>query len=52
MKNLKPQQKKDLVRFVIGGLAALLISKSEKFVNKKADDYFGPDEPKKKKKKD
>jgi hypothetical protein len=47
-----PQKKKDLVRFLVAGFAALLISKSEKFVNKKADDYFGPDveKPKKNKK--
>lgn len=50
MKNLTRQHKKDIVRFLAGGLAAYLLSKSEKFINKKADEYYGPDEPKKKKK--
>jgi hypothetical protein len=50
MKNLKPQQKKDLVKFLVGGLFAVLLSKGEKIINKKADDHFGPDEEKPKKK--
>lgn len=45
MKKLKPVAKKDIVRFVAAGLAALLLSKAEKFINKKADDYYGPDQP-------
>lgn len=48
-----PQKKKDLIRFVAGGLAAYFLSKAEKLINTKADDYFGPDveKPKKKNKK-
>ncbi len=38
-----PQKKKDLIRFVAGGLAAYFLSKAEKLINNKADDYFGPD---------
>lgn len=45
MKNLKPVAKKDIVRFVAAGIAAVLLSKAEKFINKKADEYYGPDEP-------
>lgn len=37
------QQKKDLVKFLVGGLAALAISKIESTINKKANDYFGTD---------
>lgn len=49
-KNIPPQQKKAIVRFFVGGAIALLLKKSETLVNKKADAYFGPDEPKKNKK--
>lgn len=42
--NLSNKRKKDIVRFIVGGVVALLLSKSEKIINKKADDYFGPDE--------
>lgn len=36
-------QKKALVRFVVAGAFALLLSKVETLINDKADDYFGPD---------
>ncbi|WPJ30661.1 hypothetical protein [Streptomyces phage Psst1] len=44
MPKLKPQNKKDIVKFLAAGLAAVLLSKIEKAINKQADDYFGPDE--------
>jgi hypothetical protein len=51
MKNLSNQQKKDAVRFVVAGLIAVILKKAEKAINAKADEHFGPDEPKKSKKK-
>lgn len=45
---LKPQNKKDIVKFLVAGAFAVLLSKIEKAVNNKADDYFGPDEEPKK----
>lgn len=41
---MNAKQKKALVRFVIAGIAALLIHKVEDVVNDKADEYFGADE--------
>jgi hypothetical protein len=41
---VKNQSKKEIVVFLAAGLAALAMHKIEKFINKKADDYFGPDE--------
>ncbi|QEQ93544.1 hypothetical protein SEA_GIRLPOWER_45 [Streptomyces phage GirlPower] len=48
MPKLKPQNKKDIVKFLAAGLAAVLLGKIEKAINKQADDYFGPDEEPKK----
>jgi hypothetical protein len=38
------QNKKDLFKFLVAGAFAVLLSKIEKAANKKAEDYFGPDE--------
>ncbi|AOZ64916.1 hypothetical protein [Streptomyces phage Psst4] len=45
---LKPQNKKDIVKFLVAGAFAVLLSKIEKGINNKADEYFGPDEEPKK----
>ena len=37
------QQKKDLVKFLAAGIAAVLLGRIEKMINKQADEYFGPD---------
>jgi hypothetical protein len=42
-----PKQKKDIVKFLVAGAFALLLSKIEDRINDKADDYFGPDEKQK-----
>jgi len=47
---LSNRNKKDIVVFLAGGLAAFVIHKLEAAINEKADDYFGPDEEKPKKK--
>lgn len=41
---MKNQQKKDLVKFLVAGAFAVLLSKIEKTINNKADEHFGPDE--------
>lgn len=41
---LSNQNKKDLVKFLVAGAFAVLLSKLEKGINKKADEFFGPDE--------
>jgi hypothetical protein len=38
-----PTQKKTAVKFLVGGLAAVLINKAGEFINKKADEQW-PDE--------
>ena len=49
MAGMTPQNKKDAVKFLAAGVAALVLSRLERIINEKADDYFGPDEPKAKK---
>lgn len=44
MPKLSNQAKKDAVKFLAAGIAALVLSKIEKAINNKADDVFGPDE--------
>lgn len=41
---LTPDVKKALVRFIAGGVVALLIKKAESIVNEKADKHFSTDE--------
>jgi len=41
---LSNKNKKDLIVFVAAGVAAVLLKKIEKAINKKADDYFPDDE--------
>ena len=40
---MKNKQKKALIKFILGGLAALALSQVESFINEKADERY-PDE--------
>lgn len=44
---MTPEIKKNLVRFVLAGTAALLIRKVESLVNDKVEDHFKSEEPSK-----
>ena len=37
------KRKKDIVKFIVGGIVALALAKAEKFIDKKTDEHF-PDE--------
>lgn len=44
---MNSKQKKAIVRFLAAGVVALLIHKAEDVINKKADEIFPDEEPKK-----